>query len=43
MFAWWMAWAPDRATTPFAVMGSIYSLLSGVASVWLIIRALPRR
>ena len=43
MFANWMRWGPGEAHTPFALMGLAYTLLSGVASFWLILRTRPRR
>ena len=39
MFAWWVNWGPAEATTPFGIMGAAYTLLSGVASGWLILRS----
>jgi len=41
MFANWMRWSPDRAARPFLVMGSIYTLISGAASMPLLTR--PKR
>jgi hypothetical protein len=43
MFANWMGWGPPEARVPFAIMGLAYTLLSGVASFWLILRTRPRR
>ena len=39
MFAWWLDWGPGRASVPFAVMGVVYTLVSGAMTCWLIMRS----